>query len=125
PVTNPDERFVHSLIPIVVGYTIAHYFSLFVFQGQAGYILASDPFGRGWDVFGTDDWAINFLVVSTRAIALVQVAAIVTGHVLGVVAAHDRAVALFSGLDKRRGQYALLAVMVLYTSVGILLLLGT
>jgi len=28
-------------------------------------------------------------------------------------------------MDKRRGQYALLAVMVLYTSVGILLLLGT
>ncbi len=125
PVANPDERFVHSLIPIVVGYTVAHYFSLFVFQGQAGYILASDPFGRGWDLFGTGDWAINFLVVSTRAIALVQVAAIVTGHVLGVVAAHDRAVGLFSGLDKRRGQYALLAVMVLYTSVGILLLLGT
>ena len=125
PVAKLDERFVHSLIPIVVGYTVAHYFSLFVFQGQAGYILASDPFGRGWDVFGTGDWAINFLVVSTRAIALVQVAAIVTGHVLGVVAAHDRAVGLFSGLDKRRGQYALLAVMVLYTSVGILLLLGT
>lgn len=123
-VTNLDERFVHSLIPIVVGYTVAHYFSLFVFQGQAGYILASDPFGRGWDLFGTSGWAINFLVVSTRAIALVQVAAIVTGHVLGVVAAHDRAVGLFSGLDKRRGQYALLAVMVLYTSVGILLLLG-
>jgi len=124
-VANPDERFVHSLIPIVVGYTVAHYFSLFVFQGQAGYILASDPFGRGWDLFGTGDWAINFLAVSTRAIALVQVAAIVSGHVLGVVAAHDRAVGLFSGLDKRRGQYALLAVMVLYTSVGILLLLGT
>jgi hypothetical protein len=125
PVTNPGERFVHSLIPIVVGYTVAHYFSLFVFQGQAGYILASDPFGRGWDLFGTGDWAINFLAVSTRAIALVQVAAIVTGHVLGVVAAHDRAVGLFSGMDRRRGQYALLAVMVLYTSVGILLLLGT
>jgi len=124
PVANLDERFVHSLIPIVVGYTVAHYFSLFVFQGQAGYILASDPFGRGWDVFGTRDWAVNFLVVSTRAIALVRVAAIVTGHVVGVTAAHDRAVGLFSGLDKRRGQYALLAVMVLYTSVGILLLLG-
>jgi hypothetical protein len=60
PAANPSDRldrqFVHSLIPILVGYTIAHYFSLLVFQGQAGYILASDPFATGWDLFGTADW---------------------------------------------------------------------
>ena len=124
-VPNLDKRFVHSLIPVVVGYTVAHYFSLLVFQGQAGYILASDPLGRGWDLLGTGDWPINFLVVSTKTIALFQVGAIVIGHVVGVVSAHDRAVGIFRGRDKRRGQYPLLAVMVLYTSVGISLLLGT
>ena len=31
-----ERRFVHSLLPIAVGYTVAHYFSLVVFQGQAG-----------------------------------------------------------------------------------------
>lgn len=40
--------FAHSLVPIAVGYTVAHYFSLAVFQGQAGFLLATDPFGRGW-----------------------------------------------------------------------------
>ena len=120
-----DWSFVHSLVPIAVGYTIAHYFSLFVFQGQAGYILASDPFGRGWDLFGTADWRLNYLAVTTRTIALVQVGAIVAGHVLGVVAAHDRAVALFDGRDKARGQYPLLVTMVVYTVGGIALLLGT
>jgi hypothetical protein len=120
-----DRRFVHSLVPILVGYTVAHYFSLFVFQGQAGYILASDPFDRGWDLFGTADWKINLLLVSTTAIAVVQVCSIVTGHVLGVVVAHDRAVATFRGGDTLRGQYPLLVTMVFYTLGGIALLLGT
>jgi hypothetical protein len=120
-----DRRFAHSLVPILVGYTIAHYFSLLVFQGQAGYILASDPFDRGWNLFGTADWDINLLAVSTTAIALVQVAAIVTGHLLGVVAAHDRAMAVFRGRDRIRGQYLLLSTMVLYTVSGIALLIGT
>jgi hypothetical protein len=48
-----DRQFVHSLVPILVGYTIAHYFSLLVFQGQMGYILGSDPFAMGCDLFGT------------------------------------------------------------------------
>jgi hypothetical protein len=99
PADGPDDRlerlFVHSLAPILIGYTIAHYFSLLVFQGQTGYILASDPFAAGWDLFGTADWKMNLLLVSTSAIALIQVGAIVTGHVLGVVSAHDRAVTLF------------------------------
>jgi hypothetical protein len=120
-----DRRFVHSLVPILVGYTVAHYFSLFVFQGQAGYILASDPFDRGWDLFGTADWKINLLLVSTTAIAVVQVCSIVTGHVLGVVVAHDRAVATFRGRDTLRAQYPLLVTMVFYTLGGIALLLGT
>jgi hypothetical protein len=120
-----DRRFAHSLVPILVGYTIAHYFSLLVFQGQAGYILASDPFDRGWNLFGTADWDINLLAVSTTVIAIIQVTAIVTGHVVGVVSAHDRAMTVFRGRDRIRGQYLLLSTMVLYTVSGIALLVGT
>jgi hypothetical protein len=126
---NPNDRlvrqFVHSLVPILVGYTVTHYFSLLIFQGQMGYILASDPFGQGWNLFGTADWKMNLLVVSTSAIALVQVGSIVTGHVLGVICAHDRAVALFKGRDRARGQVPLLVTMVFYTLSGIALLVGT
>jgi hypothetical protein len=125
PSDRLDRQFVHSLIPILVGYTIAHYFSLLVFQGQAGYILASDPFATGWDLFGTADWRINLVLVSTTAIALIQVGAIVSGHILGVVTAHDRAVGLFGGRDQLRGQLPLLATMVFYTLSGIGLLVGT
>ncbi|MBA2366676.1 MAG: hypothetical protein H0V77_09535 [Actinobacteria bacterium] len=44
---------------------------------------------------------------------------------LGVVAAHERAVGMFTGQDKSRGEYALLGVMVTYTVGGIALLVGT
>jgi hypothetical protein len=117
--------FVHSVVPIALGYAIAHYFSLLVLVGQQALILASDPFATGANWFGTTHWTIDYTVVSTRVIALVQVGAIVTGHVLGVVAAHDRAVGLFKGRAAVRGQYPLLVVMVLYTLGGVALVVGT
>jgi hypothetical protein len=120
-----DRQFIHSLVPILVGYTVAHYFSLLVFQGQMGYILGSDPFARGWDLFGTAGWKMNLVLVSTTTIALLQVGSIVSGHLLGVVTAHDRAVVLFKGRNKVRGQYPLLVTMVFYTLGGIALLVGT
>ena len=117
--------FVHSVIPIAVGYAVAHYFSYFLLEGQQAWILASDPFGRGHDWFGTADWTIDYTRLSSRVIAVTQISAVVVGHVLGVVAAHDRAIALFKGRAAVRGQYPLLAVMVAYTLGGVALLLGT
>jgi hypothetical protein len=120
-----ERRFVHSLLPIAVGYTVAHYFSLVVFQGQAGYLLASDPLGRGWDLFGIAGSQINYLAVSTAVIAVVQVVAILTGHLVAVFIAHDRAIADYDRARHRlRAQYPLLVVMVTYTLGGIALLLG-
>lgn len=117
--------FAHSVVPIAVGYAVAHYFSLLVLEGQQAWILASDPFGTGADWFGTADWSVDFTRVAPRTISLVQIGAIVVGHVLGVIAAHDRAIALFKGRAAVRGQYPLLAVMVAYTLGGVALLLGT
>lgn len=117
--------FAHSLVPIAAGYAIAHYFSLLVYDGQATWILASNPFARdGVDVFGTYDRAIDFTVVSARAIANVQVGAIVLGHVLGVVLAHDRAVRI-SPERATRGQLPLVTVMVAFTVGGLSLLLSS
>lgn len=116
--------FVGSLVPIALGYAVAHYFSLLVFDGQNFVALASDPFARGWDLFGTINNTVDYRVVSTRTIAYVQVASIVVGHVCGVVAAHDRAVEVLPPRDAVRSQYPLLAVMIAYTVGGLLLLLG-
>lgn len=67
----------------------------------------------------------DLALVSATAIWYVQVAAIVLGHMGGVLLAHDRAVALFPTLRAVRTQYALLAVMVLLTVGGLVLLSGS
>lgn len=116
--------FVHSLVPIALAYAVAHYFSLLLLEGQATIALVSDPLGRGWDLFGTAGRAIDFTLVSPLTVAYVQCAAIVIGHVAGVVMAHDRALALFDKGVATRSQYPLLGAMVLFTVGGLLLLLG-
>jgi hypothetical protein len=116
--------FVHSLVPIAFAYALAHYFSLLVFEGQSAMALASDPLGRGWDLFGTAGNAVDFTAVSTTTIAYVQASGIVAGHVAGVVVAHDRALALFPSREATRSQYPLLAAMVVFTVGGLALLLG-
>ena len=117
----PD--FVLPLVPIAFAYLVAHYFSLFVIQGQFVWSLASDPFGKGWDLFGTVDFAPNLTLVSPETVWYVQVGALVVGHVAGLAIAHDRAVALFeSRRDALRSQYPMLGLMVLYTVGGLWLL---
>jgi hypothetical protein len=113
--------FVHSLVPIAIGYAVAHYFSFAMFQGQEGVLLASDPFGRGWDLLGTSGMRIDYAFLGTGVIAGVQIGAIVLGHVLGVVSAHDRAAELFRRRQLRRAQYPMLAAMVAFTAGGIAL----
>lgn len=117
-------RFSASLVPIVLAYVVAHYFSFLLIEGQLGLVNLSDPFDLGWDLFGTASWSVNLALLSATLIWYVQVAAIVAGHIGGVVLAHDRAIALFDRRSAVRTQYALLAVMVLFTASGLLILSG-
>ena len=111
-----------SLVPIALVYAVAHYFTYLVVQGQYAIPLASDPFGYGWDLFGTIDYAPNIAPFSPNTIWYVQVGALVAGHVAGLAVAHDRAVTILPERDALRSQYAMLALMVLYTVGGLWLL---
>ncbi len=112
--------FAASLVPIALVYVVAHYFSLLVLQGQVGVRLLSDPFGWGWDVFGTKAFEPNFTVLTPNAIWYVAVASLVVGHVAGLVLAHDRAVGLYrSPRTAMWSQYPMLALMVAYTVGGL------
>jgi hypothetical protein len=121
----PELRraFIHTLVPIAMVYVAAHYLTFLLFEGQATFYLASDPFGDGWDIFGTADRAINYTYLSQNATWYVQVAVVVVGHVAALTLAHDRALALYR--DTRlavRSQYWMLAVMVGFTSLALWLL---
>jgi hypothetical protein len=122
--TLPD-RFAHSVVPIVVGYVVAHYLSYFVEVGQQTVVQLSDPLGKGWNLLGTADWKVSYWISTHPTfLAVVKVLAVVTGHVLGVVAAHDRAVKLLPKRHQLTGQLPLLFVMVFYTVTGLYLLFG-
>jgi hypothetical protein len=122
--TSLVRQFALSLVPIALVYAVAHYFSSLIIQGQFVLPLASDPFGFGWDLFGAiGDYEPNLAPVSPNTIWYVQVGSLVAGHVAGLAIAHDRAVALFRSRDAAlRSQYAMLALMVLYTVGGLWLL---
>ncbi len=105
-----------------MGYVVAHYFSLLLFEGQRAVILLSDPLGTGANLLGAAGAAVDYGLVTVTTIALVQVVAVVAGHVLAVVSAHDRAVALFPLAQAVVGQLPLMALMALYTIGGLTLL---
>jgi hypothetical protein len=117
------QRFAHSLVPIGLAYAVSHYFTLVLFEGQQILAAISDPFGLGWDLFGTADRRVVFLLTSSTTIWLLQVGFIVMGHLVGVVLAHDRALLDF-GPHAARSQYAMLGLMIALTSLGLLILSG-
>ncbi len=117
------SRFAHTLVPIAFAYAFAHYFTLVIFEGQSIISAASDPFGLGWDLFGTRAYKIDFFL-GALPIWYIQVGSIVAGHVAGVVLAHDRALVDFKGAGAVRSQYAMLLLMVLLTSLGLFILAG-
>jgi hypothetical protein len=118
-----EQAFVGSLIPIALAYVIAHYLTYLLVQGQLLIPLASDPFGYDWDLFGTIDYRVNVQPLGADAVWYAQAGALVVGHVLGLVIAHDKALALFGSTKVAlRTQYAMLGLMVLYTVGGLWLL---
>ena len=118
------DLFGPSLVPIMVAYTVAHYFSFLVFEGQNLIRLASDPYGSGWNLFGTAGWQVDYTILSTGAIAWTQTVAIALGHMVAVLVAHDRALERFPPEMAVRSQYPMLAAMIAFTIGGLLLLLG-
>jgi hypothetical protein len=114
--------FAHSIVPIALGYVVAHYWSLLILAGQSTFQQLADPLETGLNLFGLANRGIGYSLVTPSFVASLQVLAIVVGHVLGVVLAHDRAVSLFPRSRAVLGQLPLLCLMVGYTVAGLLLL---
>lgn len=117
------NQFAHSVVPIVVGYVVAHYLSYLVEVGQLTLVYLSDPFSNGSNFLGTANWDVNYwLSYHPTLLANIKVLAVVAGHVLGVIAAHDRAVRILPARHQLTGQLPLLFAMVAFTIGGLYLL---
>jgi hypothetical protein len=108
--------YVYTLVPIAIAYQVSHYYTYLLIQGQAIIYHLSDPFGWGWDLFGTAGYEIRGGVVSAAFVWYSQVVLIVAGHVLAVYLAHVVSLRFFGSPQLAlRSQLPLLALMILYT----------
>src|SRR5262249_27615695 len=117
------QSFVFTLVPIAIAYHLAHYLVYLLTQGQYIIPLASDPFGYGWDLFGTADYRVDIALVGARFAWYAAVSSIVIGHIAAVYLADVRAHQIFP--ERRaalRSQVPLTALMVVYTFVSLSIL---
>jgi hypothetical protein len=114
------RSFALTLVPIAIGYHVAHYLVFLLIQGQYIVPLASDPFGKGWNLFGTAGYRVDIAIVGARFAWYAAVAAIVTGHVTAVYLGHTKAMLVIAVRGAAlRSQIPLTALMVVYTFVGL------
>ncbi|WP_370304187.1 hypothetical protein [Pseudooceanicola sp.] len=119
--------FAPSILPIALGYHLAHYFTSFLVDGQYALNALNDPYATGADLLGLGPVSVTTGFVNTRdsvrAIFLTQAGAVVVGHVLAIILAHALAVRAFGSSRRALISQAPLAVfMVLYTFFGLWLL---
>lgn len=105
----------HSLIPIVLGYVFAHYLTYLIERGQQ----------TVYRLIGSADTEVVYVLsMHPGVLASLKVGFVLFGHVAGVIAAHDRALAVLPRQHQLTGQLAMMLVMVGYTFTGLYLLFG-
>ncbi|MEK9673234.1 MAG: hypothetical protein VW268_12145 [Rhodospirillaceae bacterium] len=112
--------FAFSLVPIAIAYHLSHYYSYLMIAGQNMAPLLSDPFGFGWDLFGTAAIRPDFTLVKAKTVWFLSVTAIVAGHVAAVYLAHETALKIFPG--RRRAlisQIPMMILMIGYTMISL------
>ncbi len=117
------RRYLPSLVPIAVVYHLTHYYTLLFSQGLKIRGLVSDPFGWGWNLFGSAitgrlPWLPDMANIWTSQVVLILV-----GHVAAVWLAHQQALQLErSNRRATLSQLPMLVLMVVFTSVGLWIL---
>ena len=124
-VTAPEifKAFSYSLIPIALFYHLAHNCMHFFMEAQHLTPLLSDPFGWGWDLFGTAG-KTYLPLLSLNTIWYLQIICVVIGHLYGVVMADRFARRLFGDTPAAfHSLVPLIFTMILYSSFSVWLIM--
>lgn len=115
-------RFAYSLLPIALFYHLAHNLQHVLFEGKKLLRLSSDPFGWGWNLFGTALMPVDAVLPLEVGWAL-QVMLVLLGHVYAIVIADRTAQSLY---DEPRAatasQIPMLVAMLLFSFQSLWLL---
>jgi len=116
-------EFAFTLVPIAFVYNITHYYTLLLAEAPVVVTMISDPFGVGWDLFGTARLHRPPVIPLADTVWHTQVALILFGHIVSVYLAHLQALKLFpKGRQGVWSQLPMLALMMLLTTVGLRIL---
>ncbi len=112
-------RYAYSFLPIALFYHFAHNSMHFFVEGGAIVPLLSDPFGWGWNLFGTASMEpgqlLPFPVVWTMMVLFILI-----GHVWSLVIGHRTAMQIYpSWRAAVRSELPLLAAMVGYSILSL------
>jgi hypothetical protein len=117
------RSFALTLVPIAIAYHWAHYLAYLLTQGQYIVPLASDPFGYGWNLFGTAGYRVDVALVGARFAWYAAVSSIVLGHIAAVYLADVRAHRILASRRAAlRSQLPLTALMVIFTVLSLSIL---
>jgi hypothetical protein len=105
-----------GLLPIAVGYLLAHYLTYLFISGQNIVIAISDPLQQGSDLFGSAFYQPSPYFLQPGLVWTVQLMSVVGGHMIGAWAGH-LASARETVHDVRARQVPLAAVMVFLTTL--------
>ncbi|MEX1295602.1 MAG: hypothetical protein AB1Z67_05460 [Candidatus Limnocylindrales bacterium] len=107
-----------GLVPVAVGYLVAHYLTFLLVEGQRIVVALSDPFQQGWDLFGTVTYEPSGDFLSASVVWTMQVIAVVLGHVVGAWLGHA-AVRERRRTGEATSQWPLAALMIGLTVVAL------
>lgn len=123
PIRELALRFIFTLLPIALVYHITHYYTLLVTQGIQIVRLVSDPFGFGWNLFGTAGWLSAPVIPDAGLVWHSQVGLILFGHIISVYLAHVEALRTFATRRQAAlSQLPMLLLMVGFTTIGLWIL---
>jgi len=112
--------FVLTLVPIAIAYQFAHYLSYLVTAWEYMISIGSDPFGWGWNLFGTVTHLVRPNIVDARLVWIISVVAIVAGHVAALYLGHRLSTQEFRDRrDALRSELPMLVLMVGYTMLSL------
>jgi hypothetical protein len=89
---NLTGQLVLSLIPISIAFHFAHYLPDLLINGQYALLALNDPLFIGWNLIGLGNYHVTASFLNSKSgaetIYFLQTAAIVAGHIVGVMVAH-------------------------------------
>jgi len=122
-ITDLALQFLFTLVPIALVYHVTHYYTLLFTDTPRMLTMISDPFGVGWNLFGTAAMDMQPVTLLADGVWHTQVALILLGHIVSVYLAHAQALRIFHSKRKAMwSQFPMLLLMVAFTTAGLWIL---